>query len=326
MDPWTISAADYPAGADAAQRLRFLLGYAILAPSSHNTQPWRFKIEGRTVELHADRSRALPVVDPDGRELIISCGAALETLLIAMRHFSLDGVVQPGDGDLLARIVLEDGEAPSPDEEALFAAITQRHTDRHAFYDRRVPDELTERLVADTVDRAAWLAVVPEHGRGRVADLIAAGDRKQMADPRFRRELAAWIRPNRSRHRDGMRGYGLGFGALMSAVAPLGIRAFDAGPRQAQKDRELALAAPLLAVFGTNADTPADWLNTGRALQRTLLRARAAGAAASHFNQPVEIPALRHDLAQAIGRPAEFPQLLVRFGYGPGAKPQPRRA
>lgn len=320
MDPWTISEADYPAGDDIAQRLRFLLGYAILAPSSHNTQPWRFKIEDDAVELYADWSRALPVVDPDGRELLISCGAALETLLIAMRHFNLAAAVQPGDGDLLARITIQDGE---PDEEALFAAIPRRHTDRHAYDDRRLPDELIERMVADAAQLGTWLVVVPD--RERMADLIAAGDRAQMADPRFRRELAAWIRPNRSRRLDGMRGYGLGFGAAMSAVAPHVIRAFDTGARQARKDRELAQAAPLLAVFGTRTDTPADWLNAGRALQRALLRARAAGVSASHFNQPVEVNALRPDLAQAINRPAEYPQLLLRFGYGPGTKPQPRR-
>jgi nitroreductase len=87
IQPWLVRDTDYPMAGTIGDQLRFLLRYAILAPSGHNTQPWLFMITGDGIELYADRSRALPVVDPDDRELIISCGAALATLQIAMRHF-----------------------------------------------------------------------------------------------------------------------------------------------------------------------------------------------------------------------------------------------
>src|SRR5215469_16093227 len=108
--PWDVREADFPSTGPPAEQLRFLLQYAVLAPSGHNSQPWMFKIDEDTVELYADRSRALPVVDPDDRELTISCGAALLNLRVALRHFGYAGEVipfpDPDDPDLLARVHL----------------------------------------------------------------------------------------------------------------------------------------------------------------------------------------------------------------------------
>lgn len=329
LEPWAVSDADYPTDGDADERLRFLLRYAILAPSGHNTQPWLFTVGGGAIDLYADRARALAVVDPDDRELIISCGAALETLHIAIRHFGSRGVLElgpdPGDEDLLARVSLEDGDPPSHDEDELFATIPKRRSNRLAFEDRDIPAELADRIVADAEARGVWLRLVRDEDRPAVADLVAQGDRSQMADKRFRRELAAWVHPNRSRTRDGIRGYGFGFGELMSYGGPLVIRSFDLGKGQAAKDRELAQGSPLLAVFGTATDDPESWLRSGRALQRVLLRARASDVWSSHLNQPIEVDELRPRLAETIGRTGQFPQLLVRFGFGPEVKPQPRR-
>lgn len=327
--PWAVAEAAYPHGAVAQARVRFLLRYAILAPSGHNTQPWLFRAIGDAVELRADRTRALPVVDPDDREMIVSCGAALATLRIAAEHFGHSPDVEllpdPGDEDLLARVSLARGPAPGDGADELFDAIVERRTNRQAFEARDLPDALVAQLVADAAHEGVALHLVGGEARPAVAGLIAEGDRIQMADERFRRELAAWVHPNRSPSGDGMRGYGFGFGDLASHAGPLMIRSFDLGRGQAAKDRALAVGSPLLAVLATAADDPAAWLATGQALQRVLLRARAAGAWSSYLNQPVEVPRLRTRLAEAIGRPGEWPQLVVRLGYGPPVEPEPRR-
>jgi nitroreductase len=125
-ETWQISEADFPAAGSPAEKLRFLLGYAILAPSGHNTQPWLFRIIDDRVELYADRTRALPVVDPEDRALTISCGASLFHLHIAMKHFGFAGKVEalpsPDDPDLLARISLGDARQPSEQENSVFHA------------------------------------------------------------------------------------------------------------------------------------------------------------------------------------------------------------
>lgn len=330
MDSWGIAEADYPENRDQAEKLRFLLRYAVLAPSGHNTQPWLFRIGDGAVEIHADRSRALPVVDPHDRELTISCGAALGTLRIAMRHFGLRHAVEllpdPEQADLLARVTLQKGDPADGPGGRVFDAICRRRSNRQAFQDREVPRELTQRLVADAGAEGVWLRPVEGDDRAAVAELVARGDRLQMADKDFRRELAAWIHPNSSRSDDGMRGYGFGLGEVMSQLGPFVIRSFDAGKGQAAKDRELAAGAPLLAVLGSEDDDPRSWLRTGQALQGVLLRARAGDVWSSYLNQPIEVEDLRPRLAKLIDREGEFPQLLLRFGFGPEVAPEPRRS
>src|SRR5215469_13918562 len=132
--PWDVCEADFPSTGPPAEQLRFLLHYAVLAPSGHNSQPWLFKIDEDTVELYADRSRALPVVDPDDRELTISCGAALLNLRVALRHFGYRDVVQalpePDDPDLLARIHVGEMIHTNEEEHVHFEAIRRRRTRR----------------------------------------------------------------------------------------------------------------------------------------------------------------------------------------------------
>ena len=123
-DPWKASEQDFPRSEEAEERLRFMLNYAVLVPSGHNTQPWLFKVSDETVELYADRSRALPVVDPDDRALSISCGAALYHLRLTLRHFGYTDEVEvfpnPEEPDLLAEVRLGAPYEATAEEHELF--------------------------------------------------------------------------------------------------------------------------------------------------------------------------------------------------------------
>src|SRR3712207_6523864 len=197
---------------------------------------------------------------------------------------------------------------------------------RGPFKDRQVPGRLLSALQAAAWEEGAWLHLVQdEAAKHALAELIAEGDRIQLADKRFRRELASWVHPNRTKSRDGIPGYAFGFGDLMSWAGPFVIRTFDTGKGQAAKDRQLAEGSPVLAVLGTGTDGPPDWLATGQALARVLLRARAADVWASFLNQPIEVGELRPRLGEAIGKTG-YPQLLFRMGYGPEVGPTPRRS
>jgi nitroreductase len=330
FDAWEISESRFPATGQPAEKLRFLLNYAVLAPSGHNSQPWFFKIVDGRVELYAERTRALPVVDPDGRELIMSCGAALFNLRIALRHFGYVGAVStfpcPGVWDLLACVGLGNQWEATAEEHSLFKAIQKRHTNRMHFEDRQLPPLLLLDLQDAAWAEGAWLHIVEgTRSRSRLADLIAEGDRIQAKDKRFRRELAAWMRPNWSRSRDGLPGYAFGIPGLVSSAAPFIIRTLDWGDLRAVRDRQLAMESPVLAVIGTNDDSPNAWLSAGQALEWVLLRARAEGVWASFLNQPIEVAELRSQVGDVLSR-AGFPQLLLRMGYGQEVKPTPRRA
>ena len=329
LDAWNVSESDFPVNGETSDKLRFLLKYAVLAPSGHNTQPWLFKIVGEETQLYADRTRGLRVVDPYDRELIISCGAALLNLRIALRHFGYTAVVKtfpdPKNHDLLASVRPGDFMAATAEEHSLFRAITKRHTNRLRFEDRQIPEGVLSNLQALAAQEGAWLHIVQgEDARNTVADLIAVGDRIQGRDQRFRHELAAWIHPNRRHSLDGMPGYAFGVPDVVSYFGPLTVRTFDWSAGQAATDRQLATGSPALSVLWTDADSPSDWLSAGQALGRVLLRACSDSVWASFLNQPIEIAALRSKLSDILGI-AGFPQLLARMGYGPEARPTPRR-
>lgn len=330
VSPWLIDEDSFPAEGDDDWKLAWMVRWAVLAPSSHNTQPWIFRIGDGALELCADRTRALPVVDPNGRELTLSCGAALFHLWLALRHFGYAGDVEVlpeiGNLDLLARVQLGELRPPRAEEELLFAQVHQRHTHRGPFDPAPLPHKLISALQAAAAEEGAWFHVLEdEEVRGAVADLVAEGDRLQWANPEFRHELAAWLRPNHSHSLDGIPGYALGMGDVASLAGPQVIRTFDLGHGSAARDRELASGSPLLAVLGTEEDDTLAWLEAGEALARVLLRARRDGVWASFLNQPVEVPELRVDLRQLIGRTGH-PQMLLRLGFSQAEpRPSPRR-
>lgn len=151
-----------------SEALHWAVGQAVQAPSLHNAQPWRFRIRGAGVDVRADRSRSLPVIDADGRELATSCGAALFHLRIALRTKGLDVDVRrlpdPLDPDLIARVIVKPGQAPT-EELRLCAAIATRRTSRAPYLGITVPDEVIERLRRDAETEGAWFAPLTEEAQ-----------------------------------------------------------------------------------------------------------------------------------------------------------------
>lgn len=332
VDPfaeWAIDATHYPAGSEPQDRMRFLLGYAILAPSGHNTQPWLFRLVPNGVDLIADRTRCLPVVDPNDRALIISCGAALGHLRTAMRFFgeepSIALLPDKNDPDLLARLTFAGARRPSSADAALFQAITRRRTTRKIYADEPLPADLAATLLAMAHSEQCELAIIREdEGKRVIASLVARGDHAQMGDPAFRRELASWVHSRRAASRDGMSGAAFGMPDVLSAVGGLVIRTFDMGDRQAATDEAIAIGSPALMVLATPGDEAGDWLHAGMALSSILLSVTAAGWTSAYLNQPVETDQLRPQLRAAAGLRGH-PQLLCRTGRAAAIDPAVRR-
>jgi len=301
-------------------QLEALLEQTIRAPSSHNSQPWLFRVEGRrSVTVLADRRRALPVVDPEDRELTISLGAALGTLEAAARAEGLEARVavlpDPAEPDALAHVMLAPGPAPEASEIARAQAIEARRTVRAPFGPELVPGDLAARLSRQAAALGVALhRVTDATGKAAIAALVSEGDETQFHDPRFRRELAAWVHSYRLGSRDGMSSAGFGMPDILAPVARFVIRSFDIGGGVAASDaKTIAEGSPALWLLATGGDGPADWLATGRALAPVLLDLRADGWAASWLNQPIEVAALRPRLAAAAGAEGH-PQILLRVG------------
>jgi hypothetical protein len=313
----------------AAELLAKAVEVAVMAPSSHNTQPWSFRLRWDGLEVMLDRSRVLPVTDPAAREMIISCGAALQNIRIALRHWGYATKVEilphPSTPDVLARVEVGGPRMRSRLNDLLFAAIGQRHTNRAPFR----PTSVSPRLIAAFRSAAelegAWLYPTTDAAlRPAVADLIARGDRHQWVSREFRREVASWMRPNEGPVRDGLPGRVFGMSSFVARLAPAVLERMPIGFAQARHDRALALDAPLLVALGTSGDTPRDWMAAGQALQLVLLVAAAHGISASFLNQPVQVPKLRARLRNVLGL-SGYPQIILRMGEAPTTLPTPRR-
>jgi hypothetical protein len=330
LTAWSVEASHFPASGTAIDKARFAVRYAILAPSSHNTQPWRFIINGDELLVCADRTRSLANIDPFDRELIISCGAALFNLRVALAYFGVPVEIttfpQSSDPDIVARVIFPRSGPMYKDLADLFSAIAKRTTNRSPFSSDEVPPPIVMRLKSAAASEGVDVRFVEKLAqRERVARLIAEADRRQFDDPRFRRELSSWIHP--SRRNDGMPAASQGLRTLTDAATPIiamAIRTIDLGNGVAAAHQQLARGSPLLVAFSTPMDNNEGWLSTGSGLQRLLLVATDAGYATSYLNQPIEVPDLRTELARELSIDG-YPQLLLRVGRGQPVSHSPRR-
>jgi hypothetical protein len=296
---------------------------ATLAPSLHNSQPWRFRIGAHGIDVYADPQRQLDVLDPAGRELLISVGAAVFTLRLAVRGagYPTDHRLfpDPADPDLVARVSVRRPAAPTPAAEALVAAIPHRHTNRWPFAHSVVPADAIEHLVDAARREGARLTVASAVSRDAILGLSQEADRMLRAKGHYRAELARWTSPYRGR-RDGVPATAYG---PWDAMEILPIR--DFGLLQPRLDRAAAKFEPYptILVLSTDGDTGEHWVNAGQALQRVLLTATWLNLSTTPISQPVEIPAVRRLLTDT--RTGTWAQIVLRVGYGRPATATPRR-
>ena len=309
-----------------ARHARYLAGVAGRAPSLHNTQPWRFTVSGDAIELRADASRQLSV-DPDGREMLISCGAALYGLRLAVRSLGYLPEVEilpgPAGQPPLARIRLGAAAPMTGGERRMLAAVPHRHTHRGPFEAGPLPAGLFARLRDDAGAEGAVLTEIePGPALRRLTAVVAAAGRRQDRDPRWRAETSRWSRGVTSPARDGVPAHAFSAEPARPPVR-LPQRDFDLG-------RGLGLSPaggpppPVTAVLFTPGDSEPDWLQTGQALHRLALRAATEWVFARLNTQPLEDPLARAVIREGLALPGA-PQMLLALGLSRTAHPTARR-
>ncbi len=317
VTPWTVKAEALP-GDDIAGQLVFLLRFAILAPSTHNTQPWRFRIVGTTLEILADPDRHLHVIDGERRQQITSCGCALYNARVAVRASGyedevtvmLTDAVQP---HLVATLHLGEHRVSSDDDLLLYEAIPLRHTNRRAFLPRPIAAAITDELIALAAREGVTMVRALPDTKHALGTLVDEADRLQYGDPAFRAELARWLAPTGSRRKDGIPFVEKEYGSAMPFSVMRKLRSPHLGDEFGHTEAENIDGAPAVLVMGTPGDTPADWLRCGEALEAVLLEATREGLSAAFFNQALEIPALRARVAELLPD-LGYPQMILRLG------------
>jgi len=317
-DPWSVD-TDGTLGT----ALTACLQAAIAAPSIHNSQPWRLRTGPGLIELYADPARRLGVVDPQGRELTISLGAALLNLRVAVLDHHRLPLTQllpdPDRPDLVARVTLGPLATPDATVRALAVAIPRRQTNRRPFTEVPVPPEVLAELTAAARVEGGTLTVLDDASRDWMLSLARSAEHRLRADVGYREELTTWTSSALERA-DGVARPEFG---PWDALETLPLRNF--GLTRPTEPRRAATfeTHPRLTVLSTTGDTRHDWLRAGQALERVLLTATVRGLATTPLTQPVELPELRELLTPA-GGPA-YPQVILRIGYGPACPRSGRR-
>ncbi len=307
---WDLHERDFPSTRPLWERLRFLIRYAILAPSSHNTQPWRFSVAGDWVDVFADTSRWLKVADPQQRELFLSIGCAIENLLIAAEYFGMAHEVtyfpESNTAEHVARIVLSEGGEPSffrpPD---LFSMLIVRRTSHGAYEPRSIPADVLHSLEKCCVETDVCLHLTTDPNMRQAMDaLLSLGDAELFADPEYRAELAQWI---------GAGSFGTSW--LMSKIGQLAVRQIDFGRSLAKSDSAKIRSSPLIGVLSSREDDPLSQVHAGQVFERMALLASSQTIRVQPVSNVVEVPRLRKELAKLLPTPNLIPQHPFRMGY-----------
>ncbi|MDI5975914.1 Acg family FMN-binding oxidoreductase [Amycolatopsis magusensis] len=306
-----------------ATELDQALTAATRAPSPHNTQPWRFEVDGDRVELWLDHDRVLTVADPDAREARLSCGAALFNLRLSLRVNGKEPRVrllpEPGSPDLLAEIRIDGVRRSTPAERELAEAVFHRHTNRRPFLDQQVPRGLQAALNTAALTEGGQLEHLEPSARyDTVAVLARRAEFLQATDESFQAESARWTR----------RSAGSADGVPLTAAAPPARHAGAVPQRGSHANAELPARSyeqqPLLvAVLSGGQGALAD-LRGGLVMQSVLLTATSLGLATSFVSQPFETTETRAAL-EALFRDSGRVHTLLRVGYGYATPPTARR-
>jgi hypothetical protein len=322
---WQPAAATGLGGALLGQELVRL---ATLAPSSHNTQCWKFALggDGCSIAVRPDRARRCPAVDPDDHHIFVSLGCATENLIQAALAHGLAGEAQFDPADDAVRVTLAPTRARNT---PLSSAIPLRQCTR-GDYDGKplLGEELSLLQRAGSSDSVRLLLLTERAAMEQTLDYVIEGNTAQLADAAFVKELKTWIRFNGAdavRTRDGLYSVSSGNPNIPTWLGDLAFRWLLTAKGEADKYARQVRSSAGIAVFVGQAVDKAHWVQVGRCYERFALQATALGIRNAFLNQPVEVATLRPRFAAAMGLAGQRPDLVVRFGRGPALPRSLRR-
>ena len=312
------------------QELTELVRLATLAPSGHNTQPWRFAVSPNEIRIYPDLTRRVPVVDPDNRELWISLGGALENLITAAEHagyqtettYSLDNAT-----DDYISVSLKKISGKPVGQSLLFNAIPVRQSTRNEYDGKPVATADLKKLEAMATETGVTPVLFTGAAMEPMLEYLNAGNDRQLTDDRFKRELTDWIRFSDGEaieKLDGLASRASGNPSVPRWAVNLFIGSVLNPKAQSKKDAGFVRSSSGLMLFVSVKNDKAAWIETGRASERYALLATAMNIKNAYLNQPCEVPALRAQVQTYLNLNGAFPQVLFRFGHGP-AMPQSLR-
>ncbi len=312
--PWEVRTDDFHDQKSIFDQLRFLIRFAVLAPSSHNSQPWKFEIKENQIIIHADMRRALPQSDKNHRQLFISLGCALENILIAADYYGFATQVtyqESGVAISLQSVRLE----PQQEKDHLIFSIPRRHTNRNP-YENQMPDQ----------DFMAWVkslagndlridCIIDRERKNKIADIVIAAGIAAMDDNGFREELSRYVKSNVTRASVGMPMFGFGMPTPLSLIAPFVLWRFNMNRLSQKQDEKLLKEhTPMMIVISTQDDDPQSWMRAGQIYEHIALEAEKRGIKTAPMAAAIQIASFYKDLQKVLDCSLR-PQIFFRVGY-----------
>jgi hypothetical protein len=299
---------------------RELVRYATLAPSSHNTQCWKFRLAEHSISILPDLTRRCPAVDPDDHHVFVSLGCATENLIQAARAKGFRGEAHfeaAASGGIRVDLESTRGAVSLP----LFQAIPERQCTRTEFDGKPVsPEGLRMLEHAGTGDGVRVLLLTEKTALEMILEYVVAANTEQMNDPAFVEELKTWIRFNGTeavRTGDGLFSATTGNPSVPRWLGGLLFGLFFTPKSENAKYARQVRSSAGIAIFVSDADDKPHWIEAGRCYERFALQSTALGIRNAMLNQPVEVSALRPQFAGILGIGNRRSDLVVRFGRGP---------
>lgn len=316
-----IDPSQFPKGGTLAEKIQFLLQYAVLAPSTHNTQPWLFKISDSSCRIYLNPSLRLPEADPKERDVYISIGCCLENLALAAKYFGMfERVEYRFEEHTAAEVFFHDSTGVHEKYEHILSTIPKRMNARGVFETERVDPELV-RQIQDILSAEYQFSppIQPMFTSNkddivRLASLTARGLELAYTKPRFRREMSRWIHHNLSRKLDGMPGYALRMPLLLSFLIPSMIHFVNIGKFLGKLNYKSFSSAPLVCGFFCAEESKQTWLAIGQMVERIMLECQSRGLQTSIFVASIEMADLFKKV-QEVFRTNSKPQFLFCIGY-----------
>jgi nitroreductase len=307
VEAWDVNESHFSDLNTTDGRLKFLLNYAILAPSTYNSQPWKFNVSGSEIKVIADKSRWQQISDADKRELYLSLGCAIENLLIAADHFGYQRQVKyfPNStrDDLVASVIFNPGGKPS--DSMLFNAISASKTSTKPFEDRAVSEkDLQVIMNSSSIDGVDLYMTSDPEAKSRFRDLVLKADQSLYLSQDYKSELGYWL------------GQGvMGPTGIQAKIAQMNVLFLDTGSDQARNDAEIVNSTAALGFISTEGNDKSSQIRAGQLLERIWLTATSMGMQIHPMGQALEVSQTKAELKGMLPQNGLYPQQAFCLGY-----------
>lgn len=312
--PWKIKIQDFPNTQPLQEQIKFLLQFALLAPSGHNSQPWTFKLNSNKVEILIKQDRFLAQNDKQGRQSYISFGCLLENLLIAADYFGFQNkIINFPYPDCIAIVEFVKIRNITNQPEHLVNSITKRSTDRGEYLAKKPEINILSNLQKNPYN--VTVSIADNETKNALGKTMVEAGIQVMDNNNFREELSNFIKSNTTNSSYGMPGFTLGIPMPISFIASTLIKKINLSKISKSKDFNLLKkSTPLILVLSTRDDTKESWVESGKALENLWLKITKLGLSCSALAAAVQVPNYREEIKKIL-KINTNPQIILRCGY-----------